>query len=224
MRYRKLWHAAAVLEKHDISYGATKTPWYDRLPWLDSPRPIESVMILPGRDLAVVAPILANLGTVKRATIYELTEHELQLLSQIQSIESISTSCSMTADDVRPLTTLRLQEFSVYGADLNILPEALEVLFTIPTLKSVGTGAWRRCRTYRIAQETAGYHDSHDGLPTLADGSLGNDQSTGCWHGTRPQPVPQSAAENTSHDDCSDNVALRPAERSATFDVDHIPT
>ena len=157
-RYRKVWHAAALLEKHDVIHHAGRFvhsepephPWYDRLPWLNPPPPIVSVMIWPDKDLEAIVPVLADLGTVKRVDIYQLSLRELEMVSRIDSIDTIEDWSGITAEEVRPLLSLRLKDFSVNGADVNIPDDVLELLFSIPTLESVGTAHGDRAVPKRL--------------------------------------------------------------------------
>jgi hypothetical protein len=141
-RYRHMRHAVDVLEKNDVIFQSadpSDLPWYDQLPWLAPPPRIESVMIWPNKDLETIVPVLDKLGTVKRLHYYDLTLKELEMLSQIDSIEIIHTSYGLTAEDIRPFMSHKLRDVSVDGADYNIPEDALELLFSIPTLESVGT-------------------------------------------------------------------------------------
>ncbi len=142
-RHRRVRHAIDVLNQQEISYGLADPqtlPWYDRWSWIAPPR-IESISIYGSRnkDLAIVAPLLADLGTVKRLSYDDLSVSDVKLLSQVKSIERIEASWGLTADHVRPFLTHSLVEFEVRGADMNIPPDALELLFTMPSLKRVGT-------------------------------------------------------------------------------------
>jgi hypothetical protein len=139
-RYRQMRHAAYLLEKHGASYsqGAAPHPWYDRLPFLDPPPRIVELSLGSGTDLASVVPALSGLGTVRRVSIYGLTTRDMQLLSQIDSIRTVEAAFGLTTEQLRPLLSLPLEEFSVRGADVNISPADLELLLSIPTLKSIG--------------------------------------------------------------------------------------
>lgn len=141
-RHRRMRHAADVLSKNDVLFYCAETgelPWYDQLPWLTPPPRIISVMIWPNKDLDSIVPILDGLGTVKRIEYYALTMRELEMVSQIGSIEVIETSNTVTAEHVRPFMSHKIREFWLYGPDCNIPVDALELLFSIPTLESVGT-------------------------------------------------------------------------------------
>jgi hypothetical protein len=139
-RYRQMRHAAHVLEKHGASYsqGATLHPWYDRLPFLDPPPRIVELSIGSRTDMASVVPELRELGTVRRVSIYGLSTRDMGLLSQIDSIRTIEAAHGVTTEQLRPLISLPLEEFSVSGADVNISQADLELLLSIPTIKSIG--------------------------------------------------------------------------------------
>lgn len=139
-RYRQMRHAAQVLEKHGASYtqGAAPHPWYDRLPFLDPPPRIVEVSIDSRTDMASVVPELRALGTVRRVSIYGLSIRDMQLLSQIDSIRTVQADYGLTTEQLRPLLSLPLEQFSVSGADVNISHADLELLLSIPTIKSIG--------------------------------------------------------------------------------------
>lgn len=139
-RYRQMRHVALLLEKHGASYsqGTAPHPWYDRLPFLDPPPRIVVLSIGSGTDVASVVPALRGLGTVRRVRIYGLSVRDLELLSQIDSIRSVEAEYGVTTEQLRPLLSLPLEEFSVSGADVNISHEDLELLLSIPTMRSIG--------------------------------------------------------------------------------------
>ncbi len=141
-RYRRMRHAAVVLERNDIHFSCAEIedlPWYDRLPGLAPPPRIESVMIWPRKPLKEIVPVLDKLGTVKRLHYYALTLPVLELVSQIGSIEVIRTSSDLTIEAIRPFMSHKLREVSVDGADHNIPVDTLELLYSMPTLEKIGT-------------------------------------------------------------------------------------
>jgi len=112
--------------------------WYDRLPFLDPPPRIVKITVTSNTDLARVVPELRALGTVRHASIYALSSRDTELLSQIDSLRSIEAGWGLTTDQLRPLLTLPLEEYSVSGADVNIPHADVELLLTIPTMKRIG--------------------------------------------------------------------------------------
>ena len=139
-RYRQMRHAAYVLEKHGAGFSksANPHPWYDRLPFLDPPPRIVGVTIGPNTDVASIVPELRALGTVRRVSIYELSTRDMELLSQIDSIRAVEADWGLTTEQLRPLLSLPLEEFSVSGADVNISPAHLELLLSLPSIKRIG--------------------------------------------------------------------------------------
>jgi hypothetical protein len=129
-----------MLEKHGVSFapGSSDPPWYDRFPFLKPPPRIEVLTINSGANLESILPILQNLGTIRRICIYDLSIRDIELLSQVKSIRSVEAQWGLSANQVRPLLSLPLEDFSVTGADVNIPESALELLLTIPTIKSIG--------------------------------------------------------------------------------------
>jgi hypothetical protein len=139
-RYRQMLRAAQVLEQHGASFfaGAAPHPWYDRLPFLEPPPRIVNLSLGSGTDLASIVPEVRALGTVRRVSIYGLSTRDMQLLSQIDSIRSVEASYGLTTEQLRPLLSLPIEEFSVSGADVNISHADLELLLSIPTIKRIG--------------------------------------------------------------------------------------
>lgn len=131
-----------LLEKNEVVFKSVEPsdlPWYDQLPWLDPPPRIESIWVRRNADLETIVPELAKLGTVKQLEHYGMTIEQLEMLSQIDSIESIETSGGLITEGIRPFLSHKLKNFTVHGAGSSIPEAALELLFAIPTLESVGT-------------------------------------------------------------------------------------
>jgi hypothetical protein len=139
-RHRQMRHAAYVLEKNGVvfSQGETAPLWYDRLPFLRPPPRIVELTIGRGTDMTCVVPELQSLGTVRRVNIYELSPRNLELLSQIDSIRVVEASWGLTTEQLGPLLSLPLEEYSVTGADVNIPRSQVEMLLDIPTMKRIG--------------------------------------------------------------------------------------
>ena len=139
---RQMRRAVQLLEQNEISFGCTETaslPWYDRLPFLEPTQRVEHIQVWPKKDLESVVPVLARINSVKSLDYYGLTIRELDLLSQIQTIERIETRYEFTAETLQPFMKHKLREVTVRGADFNIPIDALEMLYSIPTLESIGT-------------------------------------------------------------------------------------
>src|SRR5262245_59284802 len=139
-RYRQIRHVGAFMEKHGASYsqGAAPHPWYDRLPFLDPPPRIVKLFVGSNTDVASVVPELRALGTVREISIYGLSVRDMQLLSQIDSIRTVDADWGLTTEQLRPLLSLPLEQFSVRGADVTISHGDLELLLSIPTIKRLG--------------------------------------------------------------------------------------
>ena len=139
-RYRQMRQAAEVLKKHGASFsqGSTAHPWYDRLPLLDPPPRIVELSVTSNTDIDRIVPELRALGTVRRVSIYDLSVRDMELLSQIDSIRVVEASWGLTTEQLRPLLSLPLEEYSVSGADVNISHDNLELLLSIPTIKRIG--------------------------------------------------------------------------------------
>ena len=145
-RYRQMRFAVALLARNGVSVNSAPSglrPWHDRLPWI-SPLRIHAVEIWPHTNLELIVPVLAELGTVTRLEYHELTVQELELVSQIESIETISSHrSSVTAEHLRPFMSHRICDFSVEGPDLNMPDDVLEMLYSIPSLERIGTAHGR---------------------------------------------------------------------------------
>ena len=140
---QKMRRAVRLLEENKISFRCTETsslPWHDRLPFLEPTPRVEHVEIGPQTDIESVLPALTRINSVKSLYFWELTKHETELLSQIQTIERIEAWLGFTTETLRPFMKHKLRAVKVYGPDVNIPTDALEMLYSIPTLKNIGTG------------------------------------------------------------------------------------
>jgi hypothetical protein len=129
-----------MLKKHGAAFSQEEAghPWYDRLPFLNPPPRIVAVTVGPYTDVASVVPELRSLGTVRRVNAHAPSPGDMELLSQIDSIREVKADWGLTTDQLRPLLSLPLEEYSVRGADLNIPPADLELLLSLPTIKRIG--------------------------------------------------------------------------------------
>ncbi len=147
-RYRDMRNALLLLEKNEIYFGianAGDIPWYDRLPGLSPPPRIEEMIIYSsGKDLEAIVPLLVRLGTIKHIRVDNVTLEEMETLSQMNTIESISTESSLNAAMFRPFTSHKLKNVMFYGTSNNIPLDTLELLLSLPSIERIGTsnGSW----------------------------------------------------------------------------------
>ena len=142
-RYQRMYLAVELLKENDVFFQIAKEsdlPWYDRLPWLPPAPHVISIHIgRPQKNFVAAVETLNSVGTVKTITLYQPKLEDLKTASQINSIEMIQGGSRFNTEQLRPFMSHKLKDVSVSGSSGIMREDVLEMLYSIPTLESVGT-------------------------------------------------------------------------------------